>query len=144
MSQCFHSLMLSRIWLLQPLWIVVCHAPLSMWFVRQEHWSGLPFPPQEDLPDPRLEPAFPASPVLAGGFFTTESPVKLSIYLYVTSNLLYQILSAHLCISITYPYLKNLTQIHLFCKVIHDFFNFIYVPLLFPHSILHICVLYHF
>ena len=95
---------------------VVCHGPLSMGFARQDHWSGLPIPPQEDLPDPRLEPAFPASPVLAGGFFTTESPAKLSIYLYVTSNLLYQILSTHLYMSITYPYWKNLTQIHLFCK----------------------------
>ena len=108
--------MLSRIWLLQPLWTVICHVPLSMGFARQEHWSGLPIPPQEDLPDPRLEPAFPASPVLAGGFFITESPAKLSIYLYVTSNLLYQILSTHLYMSITYPYWKNLTQIHLFCK----------------------------
>ena len=65
---------------------------------------------------PPICPAFPASPVLAGGFFTTESPAKLSIYLYVTSNLLYQILSTHLYMSITYPYWKNLTQIHLFCK----------------------------
>ena len=39
---------------------------------------------------------------------------------------------------------EDLTQIHLFCKVAHDFFNFTYVPLLFLHSILHICVLYHF
>ena len=23
---------------------VICHAPLSMGFSRQEHWSGLPFP----------------------------------------------------------------------------------------------------
>ena len=27
-------------------------APLSMGFNRQEQWSGLPFPPPEDLPDP--------------------------------------------------------------------------------------------
>ena len=30
--------------------------PLSMEFPRQEHWSGLPFPPLGDLPDPRIEP----------------------------------------------------------------------------------------
>ena len=24
---------------------------------RQEYWSGLPFPPPEDLPDPGIEPA---------------------------------------------------------------------------------------
>ena len=40
-----------------------------MEFLRQEHWSGLPFPSPGDLPDPRIEPI---SPALAGGFFTTE------------------------------------------------------------------------
>ena len=40
----------------------------SMGFSRQEYWSGLPCPPPEDLPEPGMEPAFPA---LAGGFFTT-------------------------------------------------------------------------
>ena len=44
-----------------------------MKFPRQEHWSRLPFPPPGDLPDPGVEP-MPL--VLAGGFFTTESPVK--------------------------------------------------------------------
>ena len=39
-----------------------------MGFPRQEYWSGLPFPPPGDLPDPGIEPA---SPVLVGVFFTT-------------------------------------------------------------------------
>ena len=47
--------------------------PLSMGFYRQEYWSGLPFPPPRDLPDPGLEPT---SPALPGGFFTTKSPGK--------------------------------------------------------------------
>ena len=47
-------------------------APLSMVFPRQEHWSGLPFPPPGDLPDPKMEPTPSASPALAGGFFTPE------------------------------------------------------------------------
>ena len=50
--------------------------PLSMEFSRQEYWSGLPFPPPGDLPNPRIEPASLASPALAGGFFTTEPPRK--------------------------------------------------------------------
>ena len=33
---------------------VVHQAPLSMEFCRQEHWSGLPFPPPGDLPDPGI------------------------------------------------------------------------------------------
>ena len=48
---------------------VVCQAPLSMRFPRQEYWSGLPFPSQGDLPDPGI-------PVLASGFFTSEPPGK--------------------------------------------------------------------
>ena len=28
------------------------------------YWSGLPFPPPEDLPDSGIEPASPASPAL--------------------------------------------------------------------------------
>jgi len=45
----------------------MCKAPLSMRFPRQEHWSGLPFPSPGDLPNPEIEPRFPA---LAGGFIT--------------------------------------------------------------------------
>ena len=48
---------------------VAHQAPLSMGFSRQEYWSGLPFPPPGHLPDPGIEPA---SPALAGGFFTTS------------------------------------------------------------------------
>ena len=46
-------------------------APLSMGFFRQEYWSGLPFPPPEDLPNAEVEPESPVSPALAGKFFTT-------------------------------------------------------------------------
>jgi len=42
-----------------------------MGFVRQEYWSGLPFPSPGDLPNPGIKPA---SPALEGGFFTTEPP----------------------------------------------------------------------
>ena len=54
-------------------WTVAHQALLSMGFSRQEYWSGLPFPSAEDLPNPGIEPA---SPELAGGFFTTETPRK--------------------------------------------------------------------
>ena len=58
---------------------VAHQVPLFVGFPRQEYWSGLPFPSPEDLPNPGIEPAFPAyqaSPALAGGFFTTEPPGK--------------------------------------------------------------------
>ena len=35
-------------------------APLSMGFSRQEHWSGLPYPPPGYLPDPGIEPRSPS------------------------------------------------------------------------------------
>ena len=49
---------------------------LSMGFPRQEYWSGLPFPSPADLPGPGIEPAYPASPALAGGFLTTAPLVR--------------------------------------------------------------------
>ena len=52
-------------------WTVAHRAPLSIGFSRQEYWSGLPFPPPWDLPDPGIKPA---SPALAARFFTTELP----------------------------------------------------------------------
>ena len=40
----------------------------------QEYWSELPFLSPGDLPAPGIEPTSPASPLLAGGFFTTAPP----------------------------------------------------------------------
>ena len=64
-------------------WPVACQALLSMGFFRQEHWSGLPFPPPGDLPDPGIELASPTSSALASGFFTTEPPGKAHIKYYI-------------------------------------------------------------
>ena len=63
-------------------WFVCCLVAKScltlrshgLWSTRllcpwEEYWRGLPFPPPGDLPDSATEPA---SPTLAGGFFTTE------------------------------------------------------------------------
>ena len=52
-------------------WIVARQALLSMGFSRQECWSGLPYFPPGDLPDPGMEPVSPMSPALTGRFFTT-------------------------------------------------------------------------
>ena len=49
-------------------------------FSRQEYWSGLPFPPTGDLPNPEIEPM---SHALTGKFFTTEPPGKPNIYIYL-------------------------------------------------------------
>ena len=57
-------------------WTVAYQAHLSIRFSRQEHWSGLPFPPPGDLPNPGIEPESLMSPVLAAGFFTTSATWK--------------------------------------------------------------------
>ena len=41
-------------------WIVARQAPSSMRFSMRECWSGLPFPPLEDLPNPGIKPRSPA------------------------------------------------------------------------------------
>ena len=51
-----------------------CSTPLSMGLLRQEYWSGLPFPSPEDLTDPGVGPPFLVSPTLTGRFFTTAPP----------------------------------------------------------------------
>ena len=60
-------------------WTVAPQAPPSMGFSRQEYWSGLPFPPPRDLPNPMIEPMSFASPALVGKFFTTAQPGKPSL-----------------------------------------------------------------
>ena len=54
-------------------WPVAHQAPLFMGLPRQQYWSGLPFPPPGDLSHPGIQPA---SPALAGGFFTTEQATR--------------------------------------------------------------------
>ena len=50
-----------------------------MQFSRQEYWNVLPFPLPGDLPNPRVKPVSPESPVLAGKFFTVEPPTWKAI-----------------------------------------------------------------
>ena len=76
---CVHVQWLSRIGLFATPQTVAHQAPLSTKFFRQEYWSGLLFPSQGDLPDPRMEPT---SPALAGRFVTTE-PLWKPLYMYI-------------------------------------------------------------
>ena len=74
---CVHAQSLSRIWLFASLWTIARQAALSMGLSRQEYWSGLPFSPPGDLPDPGIKPLSSAPPALAGHLFTTEPPGKI-------------------------------------------------------------------
>ena len=57
---CKQVKLLSRVWLFGTPWTVAHQAPPSIEFSRQEYWSGLPFPSPGDLPNPGIEPGFPA------------------------------------------------------------------------------------
>ena len=65
--------MLSYDPLLGTSWTVGLLALLSMGFLRQEYWSGLPYPSPADVSNPRIKPV---SPALADRFFITEPPGK--------------------------------------------------------------------
>ena len=89
------------VWLLATPWYVACQAPLSMGFFRQEYWSGLPFPPPGDLPDPGIKPSSSASPALQAdslpaeplgkpqashlAFYSPISSFNFGFWLYITS-----------------------------------------------------------
>ena len=66
-----HSL--SHVRLLATPWTAAHQASLSMGFSRQEYWSGLPFPPPGDLPNPGIEPR---SPALQADSLPSEPPGK--------------------------------------------------------------------
>jgi len=60
-------------------WTVACKAPLSMGFLRQEYWSGLPFPSPRDPLDPGIEPVSPALVVDSLPLSYQRSPQRLCI-----------------------------------------------------------------
>ena len=64
-SKSLHACLVTQLCLTQ--WPYDCRPPVSSVhgiFFRIEYWSGLPFPPPEDLHDPRIEPMSPVSPAL--------------------------------------------------------------------------------
>ena len=83
---CLLSL-LSHVWFFVTLWTVAHQALLSMGFCRQEHWSGLPYPPPGDLLDPGIEPESLTSPALAGGFFTARDTWEAHLFIIQFQNI---------------------------------------------------------
>ena len=84
MWMCVHVLShFSSIWLFVTLWTAARQAPLSMGFSRQEYWSGLPYPPQGDLPDPGIELMSPATPVLQMDSLPLSHQGRLLTYIYM-------------------------------------------------------------
>ena len=74
---------LSDVWLLATPRTVDHQSPLFVGFSRWKHRSGLPFPTPGDLPDPGIKPA---SPAMAGRFFTTVPRGKPKALNYLSPN----------------------------------------------------------
>ena len=60
-------------------WTVAHQAPVSMGCSGQEHWSGFPFPPAGDLPNPGMELSRRVS-YSTGRFFTIEPQSAFLFY----------------------------------------------------------------
>ena len=73
----------SRVQLFATRWTVICQAPLSMEFSRQEYWSGLPRPFPRYLPDPGTAPG---SPALQADSLPFEPPGKPSVCINITKT----------------------------------------------------------
>ena len=76
------KMLLSRNRLFSTPWAIDLQAPLSMVSSRQEHWSGLPFPPPGDLPYPGIEPR---SAALQADSLPFEPPGKPSLCKAITN-----------------------------------------------------------
>ena len=74
--------LLSHVWFFATPWTVAYKAPLFMEFSRQEYWRGLPFPSPGDIPDPGIEPRYPA---LQADALPSEPPGKSPWWLQVES-----------------------------------------------------------
>ena len=82
-------------------WTVAHQAPPSMGFLRRAYWSGLLFPSPGDLPHLGIEPA---SPALAGRFFSAEPPGKKPL---VVHSLLFVFFCFLISASITWNFKKK-------------------------------------
>ena len=71
--------MLSHVQLFVTPWTAAFQAPQSMESSRQEYWNRFPFPTPGGLPHSEIESEYPASSVLAGGFFTTAAAAAKSL-----------------------------------------------------------------
>ena len=70
-----HAHVLSCVQLLATPWTIACQALLSMGFPKQEYWSGSPLSTSGNLPNPGIEPTFPAASALQMGSLLLASMV---------------------------------------------------------------------
>ena len=95
--------MLSRVQVLVAPQTVAHQALLSMDFSRQEYWSGLPFSPPRDLPNPGINAGTsPMFLALAGKFFTTSATWDAQVN-DITIHPLIQVKTSRLSVPLPFP-----------------------------------------
>ena len=75
-SKCWVLSCFSPVQLFATPWTTAHQALLSLGYSGQEYWSGLPYLPPGDLPNPGIEFTSLTSPALAGEFFTISTTSK--------------------------------------------------------------------
>ena len=105
-----------RVQLFATLWTVAHQAHLSMGFYKSEYWSGLPWPPPGDLPNPGIELVSLMSPAMSDEPFTTSTTWEV-IYLSIYTH-------TH-----TYIHVNKYTNLCIICDIyvhtyIHKYFSF--------------------
>ena len=83
------------------------HCTLSVGFSMREYWSGLPFPPPGNLPNPGIESV---SPALAGRFFTTKPLGSLTDYMQKAKK---REVDEHFCVGQSARHVLNELQMRL-------------------------------
>ena len=73
MRACDYSVMSDS---LPPFWTIALQALLSMGIFRQEYWSGFPYLPPGDRPNPEIKPESPVSPALQVDSLPSETSGK--------------------------------------------------------------------
>ena len=106
-NKCSHVLLLTTLCTVAP------QAPVFMAFSSQRYWSGLPYFPPGDLPDPGIKPVSLRSPALAGGSLSLAPPGKPK---KVFINYLFYYLFALLGLSCVMRYLQSLV---LSCELVY-------------------------
>ena len=92
-----HAHPLSHLWLFATPRTEALQTSLSMGFLRQEYWSGLPFPSPGDLPNPGIKPLSPVPPALwvDSLWLSHLGSLILHIYIYTLLTTIRQFFSLH-------------------------------------------------
>ena len=117
MSSCY---LLSHVWVFANRWTVVCQAPLSMDFSRQECWILQPFPSPGNLPDPGIKPG--SSSLQADSFLSVPPGRECQN----SSHFIYSVIGINIPVSD-------------FNKHFKDIYNFLIVKVIWSHYIYFIC-----